>query len=106
VKSQDLMNKDNERARIVDILIEVCSKHDLSYSYNEKQFKISLPNVEPVSVLPQDVPGAKKRRRWNFLKPDPKGYDESAEDVNMPDELPPTTTPLDEGEAPKGDEEK
>ena len=111
MKAQDFTDKDNERARVVDELIQVCTDLGLSYSFTEKQFKISLPHVNPVSVLPKDHPNAKKRKRFDISKWGKKGLDETKlaeagdDEVNIPDELPPTTTPLDEGEPPKGDDE-
>jgi hypothetical protein len=106
LKAQDIMNQNNERGRVLKLLRDFCDQHDLSYSYKEKNFTVKLPKVEelPTANIVNN-PGGKKRFRFGFLEPNPKGLVEGADDNPFPDELPPTTTPLEEGEAPEGDDE-
>lgn len=100
MKSQDWMSQDNNRAEVVRKLVAYCADNDLEYTYTEKKFTVKLPSVEPLPVVPITTP-MKKRKSFDISKWGEKSVDET----NLPDELPPTTTPIEEGEAPKGDDE-
>lgn len=111
MNSQDLTNNNNNRAHAIEQLQELCHALGVDYSYTEKKFTIKLPNVEPLPRALEIKPQRGRKPRVNpdefsFLKPDPNGLVEGSDDSSLPDELPPTTTPLDEGEPPKGDDEK
>jgi hypothetical protein len=103
VNSQDISNFNNDRGALLQLLIEYCADQNLPYRYTEKDFIIPLPSAE---ALPLATERAKKKTKridpneFEFLRPDPNGVIEG-----LPDELPPTTTPLEEGEPPKGDDE-
>lgn len=107
MKAQDFMNQDNDRARVVQKLIELCDLADLSYRYTEKKFTINLPSVEELPVVP-DHPAVK---RPNMAVFDQLGDYLAKLNGNLPDELPPIDKPLidkplNEGDKPEGDDEQ
>jgi hypothetical protein len=109
MKAQDMMSQDNNRQNAIDKLVAFCVAEGYDYVFTDKEFRVKLPDAEPVPVVPIATPKHSQRKKFDFLEPDPNGVDEifpKAEgDLNLPDELPPTETPLDEGEPPHGDDE-
>lgn len=105
MRSQDFLSEDNERGRVLKLMRDFCAEHDLSYEYTEKEFTVKLPAVDALPTELERAGVRGRRKEFDFLKPDPHGVDETSPDP-FPDELPPTTIPLDEGEPPKGDDEK
>lgn len=101
MKAQDWMSQDNNRAEAVRRLIELCERVNLDFKYTEKKFTITLPDVEE---LPVSTGITKTRKTFDISKWGETGIVEGVD--NLPDELPETTTPLEEGEPPKGDDEK
>jgi hypothetical protein len=92
MKSQDWANPDETRKHIIDSLGALCNDLGLSYAYTETHFRITLPSVQEIKFWT----ATKKRRVFNW-----DAIPSSGEVEGLPDELPPTTTPLDEGEKPE-----
>jgi hypothetical protein len=94
MKSNDLMNTNNNRADAIEKIQTFCHRYGYEYSYTEKEFVVKLPAVEE---MPVTSPATRRRTVANnelsFLNPDPNGYHE--------DELPPVDTTLNEGETPE-----
>lgn len=97
MKAQDYMNQDNNRAEVVNKLIEICTYLSLSYEFTEKKFKIDLPQVEDLPVTNQVT---KKRQTFDISK-----WGEPGPIEGLPEELPPAEYKLEEGEPPKEPEE-
>lgn len=93
MRSIDWQDIENYRNKLLAELIEWCVDHGLNSEANEKRIIIQLPTVQEMSVWPEH----KKRKVFNW-----DALPSNGEIEGMPDELPPTTTPLEEGEAPKG----
>ena len=118
MKAQDWQDHNNNRALAVEKLVELCDRVGLSYEYTEKVFTIFLPGVEELPV----TTAVKTRKTFDISKWGDAGIDETTlkrvDEIvettdgppyapgELPDEFPPTTTPLEEGEPPVGDEEK
>ncbi len=93
MKSQDIMNNENNRADAINGLITYCLDNDLSYNYTGKTFTITLPNVEPLPTVTELTPKQYRREKFDIDSWGPKGYVEGEE--------PDPEQPLDEGEAPR-----
>lgn len=104
MKAQDWQNPDNARNLAISELAEVCAAMGLSWSAEGMKFTIELPDFIVSRVTPQ-VATTKRFHVSDWGNVDVFGNVIGAGD-NMPDELPPTTTPLEEGEPPKGDDEE
>lgn len=95
MRAQDFMNQDNDRAFIVNQLIQYCTERGLDYSFTAKRFVIPLPQPELISVT---NPSRAKIKRigdtpmWD-LTPNPEGDTEQTD-------LPPIDKPLEDGETP------
>lgn len=97
MKAADIQSSDNNRADAIAKITMFCDRHGYSYKYTEKEFKITLPEIE-VIPSPVDIPARRRPSTagLDFLLPDPNGFHED-------DQLPPATEPLTEGEPPKED---
>lgn len=104
MKAQDWMNQDNERAHVAQRLSDLCNALGLSFNYTEKKFTVDLPAAEPVSVT--EPHRSTKRLNTDVLDQLSDWLADQPGNNDLPDELPPSTTPLDEGQPPQGDEEK
>lgn len=104
MKAQDINNEDNERGRVLRALRDFCADQDLEYSYTEKKFTVKLPALEELPAANLVQSAGKRRKRFDITKWGNRGPVEGED--GFPDELPPTTTPLEEGEPPEGDDEK
>lgn len=93
MRSQDLMNNQNNRADAIDKLIRFCTDNDLSYNYTEHVFTITLPDAEPLPTMTHLTPPKNKRKKFDISGWGEKGYVEGDE--------PDPEQPLTEGEAPK-----
>jgi hypothetical protein len=93
MKSNDLMNTNNNRADAIEKIQAFCHRYGYEYTYTEKEFTIKLPHAEEIPVtMPETRRRAVANNDLSFLNPDPNGYHE--------DELPPIDIPLNEGETP------
>lgn len=104
MKAQDWQDAENYRNRIIAELMEYCMEHGLDSSATEKQMVIKLPTVNEINVWPE----VEKTKRFNHQawgNIDVFG-NVVGSDTDLPGELPPPNYTLDEGEAPKGDDEK
>jgi hypothetical protein len=94
MKTEDIMNQDNNRADAIDKLINFCVANNLSYSYGEASFTITLPGFEPVpNAVEQNVTKGNVRKTFRIDSWGPKGPIEGEE--------PNPELPLEEGEPPK-----
>lgn len=96
MKSMDWQDAENFRNHIIAEIFEFAQAHGLSAEASETELVLQLPSVDEINVWPEH----KKRAAFNWDNIPSNGIIEG-----MPDEFPPTTTPLDEGEPPKGDDE-
>lgn len=99
MKANDWANPDPARQHIVDSLSELCHHLGLSFTYTEHSFRIKLPEViEQPIVAPHK---SKKRLNMSAFDELSNWLAQQNDDNPLPDELPPSITPLDEGEKPE-----
>lgn len=104
MKSQDWMDAESYRNKLLAIFMEMCLQHGLSSSAAGDKLIITLPTVDEMSVWPEE----KKR----------KVFDESTwgnidifgnkvpDDTDLPTVLPPANYTLEEGQPPVGEDEE
>jgi len=104
IHAADWANPDNARNLAISELAEVCAAMGLSWTAEGMKFVIELPDFIVTKVTPQ-VPTTKRFHVSDWGNVDVFGNRVDSDGI-LPDELPPTTTPLEEGEPPVGDDEK
>lgn len=103
MKAADWQDAENYRNHVIAEIFEFCANHGLDATASEKKLTIKLPTVQEINVWPE----VEKVKRFDISKWGERGIDETTDIVtDMPDELPPANYTLEEGQPPKGDDEK
>lgn len=93
MKSEDIMQHNNNRQDAIDKLITFCIDHNFSYNYTDKTFTVTLPTSEPLPTATHLTPPSQRRKKFNTKDWGPTTYHEG--DEPDPEQL------LSEGEPPE-----